>query len=208
MSIEMSDTVDPVFVGGKTTYSIIIKNVGSAPVTNVRMAAFVPDGLKFDKSDRIPKNRTPVVGGEWIEFAVWPEIDVGLKARYEITVDAVGQGWKRFMVEIIADQLDPGRPVIETESTTVVDDRERKVQVKGVEPHREVVTGQGLFRDGAELPIAGVAQARDDVALLVEMAVERGEVDRHIGMLFLQHAHAFGGRDDRDEAQVADFPFL
>jgi uncharacterized repeat protein (TIGR01451 family) len=123
MSVEMSDTVDPVFVGGKTTYPVIIKNVGSAPVTNVRLKAFVPDGLKFDKANAAVENRALVQGGEWIEFPVLAKIEANLQARYELTVDAVRQGYARFHIQITADQLDPTRPLVEQEGTNVVDDR-------------------------------------------------------------------------------------
>jgi uncharacterized repeat protein (TIGR01451 family) len=123
MSIEMYDTVDPVFVGGKTTYPVIVKAVGSEAVTNVRLKAFVPDGLKFEKANGAVESRAIVQGGEWIEFPVLPKIEAGYQRNYELTVVAVGQGYARFHVQITADQLDPGRPVVEQESTTVVDDR-------------------------------------------------------------------------------------
>ena len=35
---------------------------------------------------------------------------------------------------------------------------------------------------GPELPVAGVAEAGDDVALLVEVAVDGRQVDRHVGV--------------------------
>ena len=81
MSIEMYDTVDPVFIGQKTSYPVIIKNVGSAPVTNVRLWAFVPDALKLERANAKYNLMAPVKGGQWIEFPVLPKIDVGLQSR-------------------------------------------------------------------------------------------------------------------------------
>src|SRR6202162_6373728 len=52
---------------------------------------------------------------------------------------------------------------------------------------------------GPELAVAGVAQARLDVALLVERAIERGAVDLDIGVGGGHRGHAFGRRDQVDQ---------
>src|SRR5690606_17078565 len=53
---------------------------------------------------------------------------------------------------------------------------------------------------GAEEPVARVAETGDDVRALVEVAVERGHVDRHARMSALEDRDAFGRRDQRQEA--------
>ena len=82
-----------------------------------------PNELRFDKANVLIDKQLPVQGGSLIEFRPIAEIPAGELANYRITCDAVAQGPARFEVRITADQLDPGRPVVEQESTTVVDDR-------------------------------------------------------------------------------------
>jgi hypothetical protein len=93
------------------------------------LRAFIPDALKLDRANVVIEKREAVKGGQWIEFRVLPKIDVGEKATYEIFVEAAIHGYTRFHIEVTADQLDPGRPVIEQESTTIVDERDQ-VQIK------------------------------------------------------------------------------
>ena len=60
----------------------------------------------------------------------------------------------------------------------------------------------------AEDAVARVAEAGDDVAVLVEMIVERCDVDVHIRMLLLHHSHALRGADDAHELDVLAADFL
>ena len=55
-----------------------------------------------------------------------------------------------------------------------------------------------------ELPVAGVAEAGDDVADLVEPLVEGGEVERHVRVGLLQGVAAFRRGDDADELHLRD----
>src|SRR5918999_1431221 len=52
---------------------------------------------------------------------------------------------------------------------------------------------------GTEDPVSGISQARPDVAIAVELAVERGGQDRYLGMGGTQGVHALGGGDQADE---------
>ena len=63
-----------------------------------------------------------------------------------------------------------------------------------------------MLRQGAELPVASVAQAGDDVALLVEMTVHGAEENRHVGMILLQLANPFRSGEQADEADAAHPP--
>src|SRR4051812_19445296 len=57
-----------------------------------------------------------------------------------------------------------------------------------------------LYRSGgAELPVAGVAEAGDDVPDVVQVRVEGGEVQRHVRVGALQGGDALRGRDDAGE---------
>src|SRR6185312_7883566 len=55
----------------------------------------------------------------------------------------------------------------------------------------------------AEDPVAGVAQAGQDVAVRVELAIDRGRVDRHVRMRFVERRDALG---TGDEAHHPDRP--
>ena len=56
---------------------------------------------------------------------------------------------------------------------------------------------------GAEHPVAGVAQPRHDIAVVVEPLVDRGGPDRHVRMLALELRDALRRRQKADEADVA-----
>src|SRR5450759_58636 len=61
---------------------------------------------------------------------------------------------------------------------------------------------------GAELAIAGVAQAGQDVALLVELAVHGRTVDLDIRMSAGDGVNAFRGHDQVDELDARGAPTL
>ncbi len=127
ISVEMHDRdgTDPSFIGHKVSYPIVVRSLGNDPVTNLRVRAFIPDTLKLEKTTPpLLEKREAVKGGEIIEFKTLPQIDGGAQVRYEVYVEALRGGVTFFRTEILADQLDVGRPVIEEESTTVVDDRD------------------------------------------------------------------------------------
>jgi uncharacterized repeat protein (TIGR01451 family) len=122
MAVEMFGRDGVVFVGKKTSYPITIISQGSEPLTNIRVQAFIPDGLKLDKTTPpLTEKREAAKDGELIEFKVLPKIDGGAKVTYEIFVQAVRPGVTRFHVSVLADQLESG-PVVEQEITNVVDD--------------------------------------------------------------------------------------
>jgi uncharacterized repeat protein (TIGR01451 family) len=121
--VEMVDRDDPIDVGGKTSYPILIKSQGSAAVTNVRLRAFIPSELDLTlvKGPTYYQNGEKTPRGRWIEFAPVPRLDAKGDLNYEIFVDARRPGEVRFRVEVGADQLERG-PVVEEESTTIIGD--------------------------------------------------------------------------------------
>ena len=129
MSVEMFGREGAVFVGNKTSYPVNIVSQASEPLTNVELRAFVPDALKLERANAAFDELEPVKGGKWIKFKKLPKIEGGAQASYEIFVEALQAGVTRFHIEVTADQLDSGLPVIEQEITNIVDDR-AKVQIK------------------------------------------------------------------------------
>ena len=55
---------------------------------------------------------------------------------------------------------------------------------------------------GAEDAVAGIAQAGNDVAVLVQVIVHRTHIDVHIGMNLLQVLNAFRGSYQHHELDV------
>src|SRR2546430_14214838 len=55
---------------------------------------------------------------------------------------------------------------------------------------------------GAEEAIARIPQSRQDVAAVVELAVERGGEDGDVGVGLEHAAHALGRRDETQEADA------
>ena len=49
---------------------------------------------------------------------------------------------------------------------------------------------------GAEDPVAGIAQTGDDVSVVVQLFIQRCQVDFHVGMGFLDSLHALGAADE------------
>src|SRR6187397_738464 len=56
---------------------------------------------------------------------------------------------------------------------------------------------------GAEQAIARVAEARDDVALLVQALVDARRVDRHVGVARVEGLQALGAGQEADELDRA-----
>src|SRR5258708_16669535 len=54
--------------------------------------------------------------------------------------------------------------------------------------------GARLF--GAEEAVAGIAEPRDDIGVIVERRVDRGGVDRHVRMLLLHRCDAWRRGDE------------
>jgi len=132
LSVEMHDSEDPIFIGYKTSYPLVIRSMGTAPATNIRVRAFIPGEMKLERAnsafDPVPPAKDGRAG-QWIEFKTLPRIEVDSHAKYEIFVEAVQAGVTYFQIEVMADQLDPTRWVVEQELTTIADDRD-KVNIK------------------------------------------------------------------------------
>src|SRR5690242_6156604 len=80
-------------------------------------------------------------------------------------------------------------------------DRPRAAGSVASAARRETLTAQGaknpLF--GAEQPVAGVAEAGKDIAVIVEAAVDRGSDDRDLGKDPVEFLDALGRGDEADK---------
>jgi hypothetical protein len=67
---------------------------------------------------------------------------------------------------------------------------------------------EAVLSTGPELTVAGVAETGDNVGLGVEMTIECGQVDRHVGIGALQSPHAFWSGDQAEVLDTAQPPSL
>ena len=111
--LEVTDKPDPVEVGTQTTYSIVVTNQGTANATNIKVAATIPDGMKYISSTG--STGRLVVVGKLVDFDPIPVLKPKKNLVYTVTVEGMEPGDHRFRVEINADQLT--NPVLEEEST-------------------------------------------------------------------------------------------
>jgi uncharacterized repeat protein (TIGR01451 family) len=123
LHVEMTDREDPLVVGGKTSYPILIRNTGSTAVTNVRIKALIPPALQLLDVKGPTKHTVgeKTKDGDWIEMGPIAKLDSMTSLAYEIFVEAKTTGPTRLHIEVSADQLERG-PVIEDESTTLFED--------------------------------------------------------------------------------------
>src|SRR2546425_12775670 len=59
-----------------------------------------------------------------------------------------------------------------------------------------------------EDPVAGIAEPRPDVAVVVQLAIDRRRVDRHVGVRLLKRRDALRPRHEADEADRTRMRFL
>ena len=104
---------DPVEVGSTTTYTIIVTNQGTAPATNVKVSATLPEGMAYDSSTG--STARFILLGKQVDFDPIPSLAPKETVTLTVKVRASQTGDVRFRVEMNADQLTG--PVLEEEST-------------------------------------------------------------------------------------------
>jgi len=113
--LKVQDTLDPVEVGGRTTYRIEVMNQGTLAGDQVQVTAVVPPqmailGGQGPGQPRVEKNR--------LVFPPVASLAAGQTVNYTVDVQAIQPGDARFQVELRAAAL--REPVIGEESTTVM----------------------------------------------------------------------------------------
>lgn len=110
--LECIDLVDPVEVGGETTYVITVTNQGSLTGTNIGVTVTLEDAAEYVSATG---PTTAAVSGKVIKMAPLPTLAPKERQSWQVKVKAVKSGDIRFTIEMNSDQID--RPVKETEST-------------------------------------------------------------------------------------------
>jgi uncharacterized repeat protein (TIGR01451 family) len=116
LTVMVVDTMDPVVVGGQTSYPITIRNTGFARATNVVIKADVPPELTVTDV-KTPININYSQKGQLVTFQPI-DIEPGREVRYEVIAKANKAGDVRFKVDMTADQLTSGA-VHREESTNI-----------------------------------------------------------------------------------------
>jgi len=120
LSFSVDDTDDPIEVGTRTTYRIAVVNQGQVPATHVRLVATAPPEMRIEQPAS-PYHVELAQDGHTITIDM-PTIEPKQKLSLEVPVLPLKAGDVRFHVEMTADQLTSGRPVVEEESTTIYAD--------------------------------------------------------------------------------------
>lgn len=144
--MEVKDTVDPLFVGGTTMYTILVRNTGTAAATNIHMIGEVPPGMSVLRIGPAPEADASAFrsGDQRINFANFTLLPRQEKT-FSVEVRADRAALHRFRSTLTADVLDPSKPPLqEEETTTVVNEKPPDSQTRVVKP------GVMLTKNGTE----------------------------------------------------------
>lgn len=112
--LELVDDGDPAEIGKMVTYTVTVRNRGSATGTNIAIVCEIP----FEQEYVSAEGPTPgTLRGQTLEFAPLPRLDVGAMKQWKIQVRTRRAGDVLFGVSMTTDQL--RTKVRETEATTI-----------------------------------------------------------------------------------------
>jgi uncharacterized repeat protein (TIGR01451 family) len=114
--MEVTDVDDPVRVGERATFIIRVKNQGSAPATNIRIACELEDYVRYISSAGATSSSQE---GQRVRFLPLRSLPPQAEVAWRVVVEAVRAGDMRFKATLNMDELQ--RPVEETESTHLYD---------------------------------------------------------------------------------------
>jgi uncharacterized repeat protein (TIGR01451 family) len=114
---QVADTVDPLEIGGQTTYEVHVVNQGSKAASNVRMIVDLPTELKPVAAEGPTRY---AVDGNRITFDAVAQLPPKGETSYRIRVKAMKPGDLRARFQLSSDDMQ--RPVTKEESTRVYAD--------------------------------------------------------------------------------------
>jgi uncharacterized repeat protein (TIGR01451 family) len=114
---QVADSVDPIEVGGETTYEVHVVNQGSKAASNVQLMAVLPNEMQPLAADG-PTRHT--VQGNAVIFEGLARLAPKADTVYHVRVKGVRPGDLRLQFKLKTDEMQ--RPVVKEESTQVYAD--------------------------------------------------------------------------------------
>lgn len=114
---QVSDSTDPIEVGGESTYEVHVVNQGSKAATNVQLAIDLPPELKAIAAEGPSRNRTE---GSRVLFDGLARLAPKAETTYRLRVKALKSGDLRTRFQLLTDDMQS--PVTKEESTRVFAD--------------------------------------------------------------------------------------
>lgn len=123
LQADASDSEDPIDIGSKTIYTLIVRNNGPTNTRSLKVSSILPKQALFIQAEaQIEDNLTPLIGKlnnekTQIDFEEIPELAPMVKVIYKVTIQAEAEGNMVHTFEIrTSDFLEP---IIKQEGTTV-----------------------------------------------------------------------------------------
>jgi uncharacterized repeat protein (TIGR01451 family) len=114
LGLEVVDDQDPIAVGGEVTYTITVRNQGSAADHNVKVDCTLEEGMALVDASGATK-REGAGEGRSLSFMSLDTLEPDRSAVWKVRVKAEKAGDFRFRVSLTSGQME--RPVGETEAT-------------------------------------------------------------------------------------------
>jgi uncharacterized repeat protein (TIGR01451 family) len=115
---EVRDAVDPIEVGGETSYEIRVVNQGTKAATNVQVVVGLPPGMKATSASG--ESRYAIQAGG-VVFEPIAQLAPKADTVFRVQVQGVRPGDQRVTVEVNSDDFD--QPIRKEESTRVFGDQ-------------------------------------------------------------------------------------
>ncbi len=115
LSLEVVDNEDPIAVGGEVSYTILVRNQGSAPARNVRVECALEEGMALAGADGATTREGSGEPAKTFAFVSLDSLAPGQTATWSVKVKAEKAGDVRFRASVTSGEME--RPVGETEAT-------------------------------------------------------------------------------------------
>lgn len=113
---EVADQVDPIEIGGITTYQIRVENQGTKEASNVQILAMIPEGMRAVPAQGRSRY---TVNQNRVEFERIARLPAKSESVFNIQVEGIAAGDQRFKAQMSSDDT---ASIVEEESTRVYAD--------------------------------------------------------------------------------------